>query len=68
MHPSSGRGELDFTPPLPEFLSQVTDSALQEWALHDLGNAVALDTRLHELEVAFHDAQYTVVIQGVSTS
>ena len=34
----------------------------------DLGNAVALDTRLHELEVAFHDAQYTVVIQGVSTS
>ena len=32
--------------------------------IDDLGNAVALDTRLHDLEVAFHDAQYTVEIHA----
>ena len=30
--------------------------------IDDLGNAVALDTRLRDLQVAFHDAQYKAII------
>ena len=45
---------------------QLTINADSVNVTDDLGNAVALDTRLRELEVAFHDAQYTVELRAAA--